>query len=741
MSTYWPDHLWPTAYWAGNYWNALDAAAVLSTTEEGAFPDSPGTPPRSLRADLVAGASGQFIEHHATVAMPVLHHRFVVSPTMPGGAVVVAQGLDSAQAETWRLTYDAAIHTIRLTLRDGQRIETPLVSGLTWHSIEIGIDTESGDARLWVNGLENDTSATVTSQVVADTLRLGVIEKHDDATGSLGFDAWQVGSQYLGPPMRPPVRATADDPARWLVLYNIAWPGAGTWAQRYVEHRGVPYANLLGLSLTTTETIDTTTWDALRTAVTDYLDRHDPAGEIVGILVGAGVPGQVDMDDGNPPLPTSSLLSTLRMSPAPSLPTPTPLPLETRPTASVLQGAMLTARMDAVDSAAALTWLDAAADPLRVDWRPLPVPDFYVTAHTDRTAETGSWIDSWAAWAGGLSSGRTRMRIRVTEDLSPPTSGWPSALTNDGLFWGWVPATVPPDYFGIAGPRGFAFPVLPAAATGASLRSEGTDWLRTMRSAGYLAIAATTGPTSEDDLPNLAAFSDALVNGWTLGEAWFAAQSVLGNHGFLAGDPLMSLTLPAAGWDVYAADNLEAVSASAPLARLHGEVTSFALPENEWPNEGANVIYMLRRIDSQGHAEAGSTAIRLADDGGQPVVPLQTPIWPPSENDVDTHGGWPIAVHHTEMRVDLVFDSPMGRLQITAVELQAKAADNIVTIEQWSVGRERGLTWCGPLPDAPTAFRWRLASADGRECFTTWSEEVLPNAPAGHDLQLLENRP
>ncbi len=737
MTTYWPDHLWPNGYWTSNYWHVLEPATMLSVSTDEAFPDGPGMPPRSLRADLESGHGGSFLTHDAEALMPILHQAFCLAPASLVGTLTLGQALDTTWRETWRIIYDSNARRIKLVLQDGQTIEQALVHGLQWHCIEVGVDTEQGQVKLWVNGVLAGTCSNVGSEMASRHLRLGVIDRSADAAGSIRLDAWRIDVRYLGPVSRVPVKDTGDDPARWLVIYNTAWPNAGDWVQRYVDRRHVPYANLLGLPLSGDETIDGQRWESLREAVVDYLDRHDADGRILGVLVGVGVPGLVELEPGGPLVPLASLLATLRTSSVGTSPIPNPLSLDARPQSDNLQGCLLTARMDAADAAAATAWIDEASDPVRCDWRRATVPTFFVTAHTDRTAETGPWIDAWSAWAASTAAGGSRMRLAVSEETVPPSAGWPDQLTRDGLFWGWVAEDVPTGFIGAAGPRGFAFPVLPTTATAPSMRIAGPDWFSTLRSAGYLAVGGTCGPLTVSELPDLAWFSHALVDGWALGEAWFTAQAVLGGPLYLAADPLMVLTLPRAGWDLFGpADTMEVVDPEAPLARLHADATSFMPPPSAWPANGESAVFLLRRIGEFGQSEAGATSIRLTRTGDELNPSLRAPIWPPTGADES----WPVMIRDGLAEAHLLWDGPLRRDRISEVALQVLTNEGLTTARKWTVGRERTLTWRGGPPLVTARYRWRLVADDGREWLTSWSREVSATQ-SNHTLQLLETRP
>jgi hypothetical protein len=730
---YWPDNLWPPGYWGGGYWNAIQPAATLSLTTEGAFPHTGTGAGQSLRLTLLPGRTGRFVEHAVATPLAAFHVRLMLGLGDADGSVVLCQGLDATYDEAWRLSYDAVARVLRLVLREGSVLSDTLAGPLPWHCIEFGIDPADGSVRLWTNGLSRGSTVLALEPLATQRFRLGVLEKSADASGHLLVDAWQIDERYIGPPLLPPLDDHAGDPARWLVVYNAAWPGAAAWAEQYRQVRGIPYGNLLGLALGMDETIDAGAWASLRDAMLQYLDAHDNDGRILGILLGCGVPGYV-LGDGDALMPLPVLVSVMRLGDD----TANPLAAGSRPSAANLQGAYLTARLDALDAAATIAWAQTASDPARTDWRWGKPPKLWLSAHTAHDENTSPLIDAWEAWARGDDAGRTRMRMHVSMDSDPLPDGWPASLIEDGLFWGWVNSPPPADLPGEdAGPRGFAMPVSLTVATGPTLRDAGgTDWCSTLRRAGYLAIAAASGPVAAEDVPDLALCMAAMVEGWTIGEAWFASLPRLDAPLFLAGDPLMRIDLPRAGWDVFGpVAQLEHMTPDAPMRRLSDDVRELALPPEHWPADGDAAHYVVRRNNAHGHREAGAVSVQLEAHDQTLLPALWRPLWPDGDH-------WPVAVSDGAVRLDLLWDGPLRAAGVRGIELQAVTdAGQPDLVAQWDAGRESAVGWSGPHPTEPTRYRWRLVAGDGRERLTAWSQCVAPPDGEQSTLQLMETRP
>lgn len=730
---FWPDNLWPPGYWAASHWNALQPATTLALTTEGAFPCRNAAAGQSLRLTLLPGRTGRFLEHATTTPRTDFHLRLMIGLGDATGSVVLCQGLDAAYSEAWRLDYDAASRAVRLVLRDGMVLSDTLAAELAWHCVEFGIGQAGGSVTLWTNGVPRGGASLPMQSLATQRFRLGVLEKSADASGHMLVDAWQIAEQYIGPPLPIPMADHAGDPARWLVVYNAAWPDAAAWAEQYRQTRGIPYGNLLGLTLSTDESVDAPAWEAMRLVLLEHLDANDGEGRILGILLGCGVPGYVLLDD-DVLLPLASLVSTMQLGDGVA----NPLAAGSRPTGENLHGAYLTARLDAADAAAVITWTQAAAEVTRTDWRSGAPPIFWLAAHTVADEETSPLIDAWTVWGKSTDAGCTRMRLRVSEESDPQPGHWPPSLNEDGIFWGWAGPTPTSGLLGeAAGPRGFALPVHLAAATGPTLRDVGgVDWFSALRAGGYLAVGATSGPMASDHVPDLSRFAAALVENWTIGEAWFAALPRLDAPLFLAGDPLMRLDLPRAGWDVFdPVAQLEHMTPDAPLRRLSADAGELELAPEHWPVGGEVAHYIVRRIDARGHHEAGAISLRLAADGQNLAPCLWPPLWPVGAD-------WPVAVDEGVVRLHLLSDGPLGAAGIHRVELLAMVEGGEPGVmAQWQSSRDSVIVWTVPRPSQPTRYRWRLAAGDGREHNSTWSRWLVPRADAQNQLQWMEVSP
>ena len=278
--SHWVTNHWATNHWAANHW-------------------------------LVGGAAGdqagQYIAHDLGSEQTLLHTRMLFAPgTLGGGAVVICAGYDSGATETWRITYTPSTGDLTATLATSETLSAALVS-LTWHAIELQIDATNGVAELWVDGQSAATASGTFTALATQSVRVGGVIRDVTATGNLYLDEWVMATAYVGPVAVTPTAEDASDPARWLVVYNTALADSVTWAQWYLGQRRIPYANLCGLNLSTSEDIANAAWLNMRDAIASYITRHADL-EITGILLGHGCPGMVT---GTPNRSVVSLLMDL----------------------------------------------------------------------------------------------------------------------------------------------------------------------------------------------------------------------------------------------------------------------------------------------------------------------------------------------------------------------------------------------------------------------------------------------
>ena len=322
-------------------------STTLTQHATASFPDKPGQAGVGLLISMAAGDEGAYLAHDLGSEHAALDVRFMFNPWgVAGGRFVHLAGFDGSSDEVMRMTFDATTRGLEVWLPGGT-MSAELDGVLPWQCIELGIDTVSGLAKLWVNGVLADQFSGDLSASTVQTVWLGAIHKQTAVAGDCYMDELCIADGYIGAVVAPPGQPHAGDPARWLVVYNTADTDAVSWADTYRQARGVPYANLAGLMLPTTETINAGQYAALAGAIEDYLTDNNLAGQVMGILLGYGVPGYVDYSGSGPLEAVPALMQTAGTSAgtiANANATPTP---SGRLTFADLAGDRMTARMDA----------------------------------------------------------------------------------------------------------------------------------------------------------------------------------------------------------------------------------------------------------------------------------------------------------------------------------------------------------------------------------------------------------
>lgn len=703
---------------------------LLQQDPAAGFPDTSNA--IGLLATMTTGYGGGYVSVPIGPA-DMLHARFLFAPMdAAGGRAHLAGGWSADGAVRWSVAWDSDTRTLALELPGETPVTITLPAALGWHHVEAGLDSASGAATLRVNGRQ---VGSVTGASVGQSARcwLGVLAKSRAMAGALGLDQWVLADAPVGPQHVAPVADHAGDPARWLVVYNADHADGAGWAEHYRAARDVPYANLCGLSLPMTETVDASAYLALRQAVTAYLDDNALADSVVGVLLGLGVPGYVDYAGDGDVVAAASLLHTDSAGDAPAV---NPLhrdPPTERPTAGALGGVRFTGRIDGATLAEAVALTDRAtalmADPPRAAlggtlWLD-PVPE--------DAGVNPLFTAPAAAWAQGAGPGTLRVPVVLADD------GVFASIESDLAFWGWGQTSPPADFFGIdAGRRATCVQLEAADPVADTVRSvSATHWVRRAVEAGYASAAASSRAYSLSALPQVGVFFEALRLGWTLAEAWCVCQPFVRSGMQMLGDPLMTVAFPKSGVDVFGpAAHLEAVDPSAPAARLPATANELALPLELLPNAGQAGHYLVRRVDELGRCDGATSSTHAQPLGERVVTPPLLPAWPESvgwraevvAGEVNTSAVWPVAPHARGAE---------------RVELEAELQDASVQL-LWSgepgVGQTRFMA-SASLPTDAVRVRWRVVGDAGSASAAAWSAPLEEPALVGSELQLYEVSP
>ncbi len=655
-----------------------------------------------------------------------------------GGAAWIAGGLDGDRVNTWHVDYDADTKVARLVVGDEHVLEAD-VGERPWHAVEVKVDASAGEAALWVDGLLRDELSGDLSGAVTAYAWLGAVFKDTALAGVIDLDEWAVGESYIGPVVVEPTGAHADDPARWLVVYNASVAGAWDWAEAYRAARGVPYANLLGLALPTEEVIDGPGYAALVEAVNAYLAQTGLDEQVMGVLLGHGVPGYVDFHD----------LGEQHLDPVPALmhsPASDHWPvfnhlaadaMPQRPTFADMLGWRMTARMDGADVAASQALIERA--------------DGVMAAGLGEAGAGGGrlWFDPFAGgdpaqdwgtaqmldWWQSIDRQRTRLAAQISGDVSEPgQSASFESIAEDAWYWGWGQPAVVTGFFGEPGGRRVCCVELSLPGEARTLRSGGgSNWIEAALSAGYASAAASSKSYSPSAVPYPRPFFEALRRGWTLGEAWMVALPMVREGLYLVGDPLMRVGFERAGWDVYGPmRRVTELRDDEPAAMRRAEARSLALGEALRPVEGEAGYYVVRRVDEAGRREAGLRGVRVINDQGVARRPAWMPVWP-------GHRDWPVRVEAGEVVVRAVWERDIAACGVSEVVLEGKAdgASEPVTMAALTPQpRQRVAEVRVALPEMSGRYRWRVVSRDGVAQMTPWSAVVRPRAKREVGIEL-----
>ncbi|MEM1027545.1 MAG: TIGR03790 family protein [Planctomycetota bacterium] len=706
---------------------------ALSQSTIAAFPDRPGiNAGTGLRALLTTGTDGQVVKHPLASAVDRLHTRFLVrTASLTGGRLVLCSAFDD-QGDTVFQMELAPSGQLTCQVHGNIALSNTLslASPEPWNCVEFGIDAATGTAALWVNGVQAGESLGVSATLSIQQVELGVVRKDHDAVGEIHFDEWGIGDGPLGPVIVKPQTKHADDPARWLVVYNTAESKSRTWAEAYRKARFIPHANLLGLNLPTAETINLNTYVDLLNQIESYLDLNGLRPQILGILLGYRVPGYVDHPSLDDLHPVGSLLHTasddlaLTFNPAAANEKPE------RPGPDNLDGIRLTARLDAPNLTEAVALCERAQ---RFDTQSLTAADQLWIDPTPSTPPLETVSAQLMDWTRSLDFQRLRMHTQLSGDPVTEPDADSTSIRSDAFYWGWGGVAPPSNYFqSPSGPRVAYVQLRQPGVEATTLRSANpTHWIDRALAAGYAAAVASSQNTSISALPSAKPFFEALRRGWTLAEAWLVSQPFVRGGMYLVGDPLLTVRTPRQGWDVFGPlGQSENLDPGTPLATLPGDTTTLKLNPDQTPAEQEAAVYLIRRVDEQGRSEASVLPVATGKTSGGAVSPPPTPAWP-------DHDYWAMKIHNRQAIAQLWLPQRPTTLPIDRIELLDDRGSNPIEVEfdRHSIQVQTTLA----LPLNLTRYRWRITSPGGLIRQTPWSMPIRQNMTTSVPLTPLES--
>lgn len=697
---------------------------ALIQTQGASVPELPGS--TVLRFDS-AGTPGVLI-HDLGTAAEVMHVRFLLNASQAaGGSCVIAGGIGEYGRSAWQLRLDAAAQSVTF-MAGAVQLSVELVAPFRWQAIEIGIDTIAGTATLRLNGIERGAASIATSPT--RHAWLGGAFPDSGLTGVIDFDDWVVAAAPIGVPVSTPQYDHAGDPRRWLVVYNRNEEDSATWAESYRARRGVPYANLCGLDLPADERITDAQYHTLRQDVAGYLTENGLVSQVVGILLGYGVPGYADLTSLGP----TPIAGYLHTDAADGFTAVNPMyqpSIGDRPIAGDYGGVRLTGRIDAPDLATALALIDRADSlidlPLLHDQGGAMLIDVNPDNPSVGPAFTGLVRD----WAESADFDRLRLPSTIY-DADPLVNA-----INESVVWAWRDAAPPSGFFtASAGRRALCLQLHPEPEPADTLRDpDAIDWLNTALQAGYATAATASRNYSLSQMPLPHLMFNALRSGWTLAEAWMLSQPFIRGGLQIVGDPLITIGFPKAGFDVFGpVDRLDQVEFDQPLAILHAGEQSLQLNIDDAPPPGEPMRYLVQRYDEQGRPDSASAAVFAGIEQGQVVRPAP-PAWPGYE-------GWPALAVAGRLVLTAAWPVSLRTLGVGRVELIAEAqgdAPQVIDRIEPATGQHRAV-FSVLRPDVSTRYRIRVVQGCANYD-SPWSAWVDPASSPAASLTLLETQP
>lgn len=711
---------------------------VLIQSEQAAFPDRPESGGVGVLVSMVGGTDGQSVEHDLGNGYEVVHTRVLLATgTGASGRVTVIRGIGADGTDSFRVELDCSTREVTLVMGTLTTIVADLPEALPWHCLEVGFDGLNGHGELWLNGVSMGSIDGASIGPSVAKVMLGGMLKDATTIGELYLDEWVVSDRYIGPVVMEPLSDHADDPRRWLVIYNSGDPESVAWAEHYRSARRVPFANLLGLNLSGTETIGTSEYVALRSAILSYLRTNELDSQVMGLLFGYKVPGYVDFAGFGDLDSIAGLMHDLG-----TLPKANPLgrdAVPTQPTKDNLQGLRLTARIDAPTLGEAEAFVTRSIALETTGLGDGSNATIWLDPYTTPGEGTNSQIASMSNWASGIDRMRTRLPLVLSATVDPQAEVQFESIHHDGFFWGWSAATVPNGFFvSPSGSRVFCFQLHSANPTASTLRANTpANWVQAAVSAGYASAAGASRSYSPTAMPYIRPFFDALRRGWALAEAWFVANPLPTQGLFLVGDPLLTVAMPRQGWDVFGPlSRLENLVPESPAVALRDQENEALLATSSRPGSGAEAYYVIRHIDSLGRSEAGARMVRVANVDGAAVLPPLAPCWP------DT-GPWSVLIEDGYAKPRIVWDRPIRSCRVSTVELlgmfdgNAEQVLRVLTPEPSKSFIEAVVE----MPAISALFRWRVHSPGGAVLETPWSSVVRAAESPSKPLQIVEVDP
>ncbi len=709
---------------------------MLTQDRAASFPDRPSAGGTGLRVEFLPGCDGSYLGYNIEGDHDVVHSRFMFRACPSSGSQVTLLEFCGDDGDgISRIIYQPdQCRLVCRSRRDGE-ISYAISAHLHWQSIELKADKPGRSLSLYINGLSCGEIALSESFSPIRSVRLGGLYKDQSASGEYHLDEWVIRGDYIGPVVVPPSSDYADDPSRWIVLYNRDNADSVAWVQYYRDARIVPYANLVGLSLPVDEVITPVAYASLATLVSDYLSMNRLSCQVMGILLGYGVPGYVNVSGRLEAI--GSLLHRDHTGIGPYVNSNAGRVDGDRPDYASLVGDRLTSRIDGPDLSSAIALIDRATDVTAMSCSLTGSSRLYIDPFAGDTSLYRPITSEIISWYRGISCMSLRLPVVVSGDLSSYANADFDDIESDGFLWSLScdadPSTT---YFGVSGGARIITVQLHLASSGAStLRASGrSNWIDSPLCSGYAAAAASSREYSASAVPRPGPFFNALRRGWTLGEAWYLSLPVLREGMYLVGDPLMTAVFPREGWNIYGPLScLDQKRSASPSLILPCEARELLIGDDLRPAEGKPVYYEVCRMDSDGQSLSPASHIHCVFEGGSVHRPPLMPAWP-------DRSGWRVRTYGNEVEFIVLWSEQISEAGIRVIELIGRGIDG----SEWQVGshvtdaHSHYVKLSSVLPSIEACYCWRITGESGVTRTTPWSSPVYPAAGHEHSLTLME---
>ena len=619
------------------------------------------------------------------------------------------------------IKYLSLTNQLEFTPINNPAISIPFDHPTDWHQLEFSYENSTQQFIVYINGQSASISTLDLNGKIFEKIILGCTYKSNDTTGHIDIDHAIINNQYIGTRFPKPLSSHADAPSRWLLVYNKDNEDSLIFAKYYLETRGLSYANLLGLSLPTDETITHSQYQAMRDQIYLYLSNNDDKKQIMGIFLGYGVPGYYNQSTYTHS--TSAHLQTSQADQQIIHNTSYNSEKITRPTLETSKYKKMTAQIDAPTLNEALEMLDKAKV-ISEKKNPQHNPNAKIYLDTHTGSQNSALFSDFEAWTKEDAITPLNTTIKLNDSQSENDEF--TTISSDDFFFGTTNIiTAPPEGFFSqpSGRRIFAFQFNNNLITASSLRTPNPNqWLPKSINQGYASGAGTSGIISLSSVTNIPRFLEALSQDWSLAEAWHVACPTLRDKLFLIGDPLMKVSFPKACTKIYQTT----LNNTSLIKTLQPHIKSFTIPSNLHPTATQDNSYLITQTDYLGIENTATHAnIKISTHNNKCIISEEKPIWPNTSN-------WPFSTENNQYLLSLHFINITRKTNITQIQLIRMNQNQTETIiyKITPTNNQNIFSYAYNFTQEQICFKWEITYASGYAHTTPTSsltQVTIPN--------------